>query len=126
MATGQDCGHAGNPPPQEKEAPDQPQCSHCKFLRERLQMEQYLYGEYSSDGVAYVKVPEGGFALSKKGEVLGPSESWIDREGYPHREGNEPAVIYANGDKEWWTHGQLTAATMGSEEADPSAEGNDA
>lgn len=31
---------------------------------------------------------------------------WRDKQSYYHREHDEPAIVRANGDKEWWHHGK--------------------
>ena len=35
------------------------------------------------------------------------TEFWKNKEGQLHRDGDLPAVIYANGAKYWWKNGQL-------------------
>jgi len=35
---------------------------------------------------------------------------WLDENGRLHRDGDEPAVVKANGDRQWWTHGLCTRA----------------
>ena len=35
------------------------------------------------------------------------AQVWTDGEGELHRDGDLPALIYPEGSKEWWVHGQL-------------------
>lgn len=48
-------------------------------------------------------------ALEKEppAEILSGNKAWRDSEGRIHRDGDLPAIIYANGRKEWYQKGKL-------------------
>ncbi len=76
----------------------------CHFATHK---EQVYFSPSCEAGVSFVHVPEGAFAFTKLDEVVGPAMAWIDCLGLFHRDGDNPAVYYPSGRKEYWTHGDL-------------------
>lgn len=35
------------------------------------------------------------------------TREWLDEDGKRHREGDQPAIIYADGSQMWYSHGKL-------------------
>ncbi len=80
---------------------------HSTTHKSPLIKEQVYFSPSSEAGVSFVHVPEGAFAFTKLDTVVGPAMAWIDQLGLFHRDGDNPAVYYRSGRKEYWTHGTL-------------------